>query len=608
MISVQDRDRDSLRFLWTTDLNSEKIEPTPFRFTRVVFGVSSSPFILNATINHHIETFCETDPAFVDKFLSSIYVDDLVSGCNDAQSTYEFYLKSKVRLASAGFRLRKFVTNSEELRCRILDDEVPVEKQTDSEEDQSYAKTSLGVKVSNDPGSTKVLGVLWDVLQDELLFDIGEVADAMEPLEPTKRNLVSITAKFFDPLGVVCPVTVLFKMFCQQLCEAKVGWDDPLSHELLERWSQLLSMLKGAKLIHVTRCVHQLVNPKIAQLVGFCDASSKAYAAVVDLRLEDGDSVDVKFLAAKTRVSPVHTITIPRLELLSALLLSKLLTSIRDALHSEVTLADPVCFMDSKASLYWIQGVHHEWKQFVENRVTAIRSLIPPEFWKHCPGKENPADIPSRGMSASALSESSIWLSGPNWLWHQTEELVMSEIGVPEECLGEMKHKDLTCSLVAAGTTKPSESLSQVICPERYSSSSRLFRVTALVFRFIARLRKPSHSSDPTNPEVSTEEINQARSRWIRNMQARMTEDGNFPTWKRQFGLYQDKQGLWRCGGRMSHSSLLPSAQNPILLSKEHHLTTLLILDAHKRVLHNGVRETLSELRSTYWVIRGDRL
>ena len=52
-----------------------------------------------------------------------------MSGCNDAQSTYEFYQKSRVRLASAGFKLRKFVTNSEELHCRILEDEVPVEKQ-----------------------------------------------------------------------------------------------------------------------------------------------------------------------------------------------------------------------------------------------------------------------------------------------------------------------------------------------------------------------------------------------------------------------------------------------------------------------------------------------
>ena len=247
----------------------------------------------------------------------------------------------------------------------------------------------------------------------------------------------------------------------------------------------------------------------------------------------------------------------------------------------------------------------------MENRVTAIRNLVPLEFWRHCPGKENPADIPSRGMNASALSEPSIWLSGPDWLWHRTEEVTLrdvSEIGIPEECLSEMKRKDLTCSLVAAGTTKPSESISQVICPEHYSSSSRLFRVTALVFRFTARLQKSSHSSDPTNPEVSTEEINQARLRWIRDMQTHMTEDRDFPTWKRQFGLFQDEQGLWRCGGRMSHSSLPPSAQNLILLSKEHCLTSLLILDAHKRVLHNGVRETLSELRSTYWVIRGRQI
>ena len=109
----------------------------------------------------------------------------------------------------------------------------------------------------------------------------------MELLEPTKRNLVSITTMFFHSLDIVCPVTVLFKMFYQQLCEAKVGWDDFLSDEFLERWSQLLSMLKGARLISIKRCVDQLVNTKAARLVGICDASSKAYAAVVYLRVKD---------------------------------------------------------------------------------------------------------------------------------------------------------------------------------------------------------------------------------------------------------------------------------------------------------------------------------
>ncbi len=136
----------------------------------------------------------------------------------------------------------------------------------------------------------------------------------------------------------------------------------------------------------------------------FCDASAKAYAAIVYLRIESQmHEVSVQFLAAKTRVTPVVGTTIPRLELLSALLLSKLMSSVHAALEQELNLSDPLCFSDSKVALFWIQGTRHEWKQFVENRVNSIRRLIAPQHWKHCPGRENPADIPSRGMSVSEL-------------------------------------------------------------------------------------------------------------------------------------------------------------------------------------------------------------
>ena len=151
------------------------------------------------------------------------------------------------------------------------------------EEDQSYAKASLGVNVDDGPGVTKVLGVQWNVSLDELQFDIGDVKQTMEGLEPTKRNLVSITAKFFDPLGVVSPVTVLFKILCQQLCEAKVGWDDPLSDELLKRWNQLLTMLKGAKAITIPRCVYT-ASPNVARLLGFpLPAQEHSYFCTVTL-------------------------------------------------------------------------------------------------------------------------------------------------------------------------------------------------------------------------------------------------------------------------------------------------------------------------------------
>ena len=130
---------------------------------------------------------------------------------------------------------------------------------------------------------------------------------------------------------------------------------------LLEGWNHLVSMLKKAETIVIPRCVFCYVTQLTSiHLVGFCDPSTKANAAVVYMRLESVSSVDVKFLASKTQVAPVGGTTIPQLELLSALLLSKLITSIQTALKTEVHLSNPVCFTDSKAALYWIQGVKHE--------------------------------------------------------------------------------------------------------------------------------------------------------------------------------------------------------------------------------------------------------
>ena len=395
----------------------------------------------------------------------------------------------------AGFRLRKFVTNSDELCHRIqlnehrfenggappncLMSEVAVgdggaDNLTHTEDDQSYAKTSLGVDVDEEQGVHKILGVEWNISCDNLQFNFGGVFAAIENSEPTKKSVVSATAKFFDPLGILSPVTILLKMFAQRLCEAGVGWDEALTGDLLGQWERLLTMLRGAKTILIPRCVYSnMVHPvQSAKLVGFCDASCKAYAAIVYLRLKsESHQVSVSFIAAKTRVAPVSGSTIPRLELLSALLLSKLIDSVHSALQPELQLDDPICFSDSKVTLFWIQGTNHEWRQFVENRVNTIRNLIAPQHWKHCPGKENPADIPSRGMSASELAENPLWLHGPDWL-HSSEELPeeSTPLSVPEECRCEMKCKDVVHSLVTL-QDHSTPCLSEIIDPERYSST-----------------------------------------------------------------------------------------------------------------------------------------
>ena len=123
MISIAEEDRDALRFLWVND-PFKKFPEIILRFKRVIFGVSASPFLLNATIEHHISKYRSADPQFVSQFLRSIYVDDVTYGSSDVNKTYDLYCWSKKKLAEGGFHLRKFVTNSTVLRSLINEQEM----------------------------------------------------------------------------------------------------------------------------------------------------------------------------------------------------------------------------------------------------------------------------------------------------------------------------------------------------------------------------------------------------------------------------------------------------------------------------------------------------
>ena len=619
MVSMNAGDRDALRFLWIRDIEEPNPKVTVYRFTRVAFGVSSSPFLLNATLKHHIETYQESDPEFTRKFLSSVYVDDVSLGSWSEESMYELYLKSKTRLAEAGFNLRKFVSNSDHLRERIHQNEHSSNSTTTQnprEEDMSYAKSSLNTPVmGDDPETHRILGVQWNYLRDEFVFDISEVHRRMVSMEPTKRNVVGMSARFFDPLGIMSPITVMFKVFFQRLCKSKLDWDEPLPAGLDSECDRLVKALEGSAVaLAIPRCYdHSICELSSIRLCGFCDASADAYAAVVHLRVEAESEARVRFVAAKTRVSPSARCTIPRLELLSALLLAKLITSVQQALRSEATLLEPICYTDSKVALYWIQGLHQEWKQFVENRVITIRSLTHPSNWFHCSGTTNPADIPSRGMTASDLSKTELWLSGPEWLSQERfgEDSTASQFDenlVPEECYVEMKRaaKKGTHNLMVSTTCGQ---IGELINCKVYSSFHKLLRITTLVIRFIRLLKELRRSQLPGQEQHSTvhspSDAERARTLWIREIQATLPSKPQFSSWQRQFGLYQDDFQVWRCKGRLSGSTLPTETKHPSLLDKDHYLTTLIVQDAHRRVLHNGVKETLTEIRSQFWLVRG---
>ena len=616
MIGITPQDRDVLRFLWIDDIKSMVPKIEVFRFTRVVFGVSSSPFLLNATIRHHVERYSDAYPNFVDTFLRSIYVDDVSYGADSIDHAYELYFWSKHILAEAGFNLRKFVTNSTVLAQRIEHESASL-KVTDGkadkiieEEDKTYTKDLLGGKQGPQDNEQKILGIRWNFVLDELIFDLNELAILVNKLKPTKRQIVTVTTRFYDPLGFISPIVIRFKILFREMCKKKLGWDEPLSGELLKKWNSLKCNFQGIT-TSIPRNYFVLSDKSSSRcsLQGFCDASIDAYAAVVYLKIENKVGTTINFVASKTRVAPTSKQTIPRLELLSALLLAKLITSVAKALEPVIEIQEIRCFSDSKVSLYWIMGETKEWKPFVENRVIEVRKLVPSLCWEHCPGKDNPADLPSRGITPTELAGSKLWRYGPNWLIHKQPHEEEDAIEMPDECLREIKvsHHPIH-NLIVTNNHSCRNGVGAVMSCEDYGSLQKLLRITAYVMRFIDALKQAIERRIVTSTsELTASELARAERLWIIESQKCLEVDKHFLIWQRQFGLYLEDK-VWRCKGRLGNTDLPYSAKYPILLHKSYHLSLLIVRDAHNRVMHDGVKETLTEIRSKYWIIRGRQL
>ena len=233
----------------------------------------------------------------------------------------------------------------------------------------------------------------------------------------------------------------------------------------------------------------------------------------------------------------------------------------------------------------------------MQNRVNEIRKLVPKTSWFHCSGKENPADIPSRGMMPLELSVSKLWRSGPEWLKGEVEQDSLPE-EIPQSCAIEMKARTVHNLLITSSCN-----ISDDIDCERFSSINKLYRVTAYILKFLRLLQKKVQSS-----VLTVSDLAEAEKLWMWESQSSLVNDKRFPMWKVQFGLFQDTDQIWRCRGRLQNANLSFSAEHPILLNKKHRVTALIVHNAHQRVQHNGVKDTLTEVHSKYWIIGGKNL
>ena len=207
-----------------------------------------------------------------------------------------------------------------------------------------------------------------------------------------------LIAKLYDPVGFVSPIVLYAKLILQEAWKLKLSWDEPLPSDIAEKWIKWCDDLARVRSISIPRCYVYDV-PVSHELFGFCDASTKGYAAVVYLRTLIGNGQFISSLvASKTRVAPVNnSFTVPRLELLACFILCTLMETILNSFKTQLTLIRKTYWTDSTINLFRIRGLKNEYKQFVQNRLNHIRKLTDISEWFYLPTKFNPVDIASRG-------------------------------------------------------------------------------------------------------------------------------------------------------------------------------------------------------------------
>ena len=312
-------DRQLHRFLWRPDPTHELKD---YCMNRVTFGVASSPYLAVRTLQQTAVDHGSDTPQASWHVNHSFYVDDLLGGAETIEQAIELYNNLRSMLSKGGFNLRKWRSNSKQMLAHIpseLQETVPTQDLVDRHS-ASYPKA---------------LGVAWDSITDTMATHI----ELPTNFTSSKRGIVSDVARTFDVLGWLSPAILPMKVLFQKLWEEKLDWDDkvPDLHKLEhEKWRNELPLLTSIKL---PRCYYSKEPTVTIQLHGFSDASEAAYSAVIYLRATYADSpTTCRLIMAKTKVAPVKSLSIPRLELCGAALLARILTTTREALSIPLQL------------------------------------------------------------------------------------------------------------------------------------------------------------------------------------------------------------------------------------------------------------------------------
>jgi len=368
------------------------IEPKIFAMTRIMFGVSSSPFLAGNTVRTHAKQpeMIKQYPKAVESVKDDLYVDDCFGGANEEEDIIDLQQQHVKFFEAGGWKLTKFASNSKKVMETInIEDQLPGILLDFDDDDNDY-------------GRATTLGLRWNTKEDEFMCNLSE--KLMRHIDViTKREILSKSHSIYDVFGFVSAYTVKAKIIVQELWKRKVKWDQPLQGRLVDEFREWEKELPLLPAITIPRWIN-IEDGNHVEIHGFCDSSERAYGAIVYVRVTDKHgNVKISFLIAKTRVAPLKPLSLAQLELLAVHCLAKLVKYVIEAVRFSINAIH--LWSDSMIALAWVRKPSSSWKTFVRNRVQEVHDIVSPNVFHHCPTEDNPADDLTRSLSLQELKD-----------------------------------------------------------------------------------------------------------------------------------------------------------------------------------------------------------
>ncbi|XP_065094108.1 uncharacterized protein LOC135714654 [Ochlerotatus camptorhynchus] len=586
-ILIREVDKWSQCFLWRS---SPEDEMQVYVINVAMFGATSSPCTAQFVKNKNALDYAELYPRATNAIINNHYVDDFLDSVNSVEEAVQLVNQVQLIHAAAGFEFGKILSNSQEVLNRLG-------------ETGSTASNSLSL--DKNEIYERVLGVVWVPSADHFTFDqtgLKEVLGSNGPI-PTKRQVLRTVMKLYDPLGFVAHFVVQGKILMQEIWRTGTDWDEPIAEQLYELWSRWIELYEMIDEVKVPRCFFGSLLPQEVDEIEvhvFTDASVAACACVAYLRMMFSGGSWCSLVAAKTKVTPLRTLSIPRLELQAAMMGSRLLQNVCSALT--LNIRKRFLWTDSATVLAWLRSDSRRYHQFVAFRVGEILSLTSVDEWHYVPSKLNVADDATKWNSGPSFDPENRWFQGPSFLRDPKGQWPKQSAEVSE---ADAASEELRMVAVHQTTV-------EIVDAERFSSWNRLVRTMAYVHRAL-RFWKRTLSDAQWRQGPGQEDFEKAEESLWRQAQAQayseeLHELSKGRSVRKQSSLqslipFIDDHGVIRVGGRIGNAPHIAyTAKYPVILPRDHCITFLLVDSFHRRFLHANGETVLNELRQGFYI------